>query len=506
MEFIMAKNIIKVTVKTSGVNAASAKVDLLAIGVASDSKRLTGAAAEANEKLNGAIAAVINSGDFEGKAGSCAVVYNSGRTGAARVMLVGLGEKKKLTANCIRKAAAAAANKAINLKCKTLGLALHQDIDKKIDAVNLGKALAEGAYFGGYRYDEFAADGNKPRPNGLAVTIFDAAAAKGVKTGSIIGAAQSYARTIGNRPGNVINPVTLAAEAKKMANKTAGLTCTVFDDKKLAEMKAGGILAVGAGSATKPRMIVLKYKTAAKNAKTIALVGKAITFDSGGIDIKPSKNMEEMKWDKCGGIAVLGAMQAIAALKPKVNVVGVIPSAENMPGTGSYRPGDIITTMSGKTVEINNTDAEGRIILCDAIHYAASKLKVDEIVDIATLTGACVIALGMRMAGVMSSSDKLFDKIQKAADSSGEDIWRLPVNDDFLGDMKSKMADLINTGPRGGGASTAAAFLREFAGDADWAHIDIAGVMEVSGYAKDITGPGVGAFGVRLFADYVMNE
>ena len=502
----MAKNIIKVTVKTSGANAASAKVDLLAIGVSSDSKKLTGIAAEVNTKLNGAIASVMKTGDFEGKAGSCVVIYAGGKVGAARVVLVGLGEKKKITIDGIRKAAAAAANKAVNLKCQSLGLALHEDINVKLVAEAIGKAIAEGAYFGAYRYDEFVADGQTPRQKALAVTVFDGATAKGVKIGSVIGAAQSYARTIGNRPGNVINPVTLAAEAKRMANKTAGLTCTVFDDKKLAEMKAGGILAVGGGSATKPRMIVLKYKTTAKNAKTIALVGKAITFDSGGISIKPSSGMEEMKWDKGGGVAVLGAMMAIAGLKPKVNVVGIIPAAENMPGTGSYRPGDIVTTMSGKTVEITNTDAEGRMILCDAIHYAASKLKVDAIVDAATLTGACVVALGTRMAGVMSSDDELYDKIQKASESSGEVVWRMPVNDDYLSDMKSKIADLKNTGPRGGGACTAAAFLREFAGGVSWAHIDIAGVMEVSGYAGDITGPGVGAFGVRLFSDLAAQE
>ena len=502
----MAKNIIKVSVKTSSVDAASAKVDLLAVGVCSDGKRLSGVAAEVNSKFGGAIAGVQKSGDFEAKAAQLAVVYGNGKSGAARVLLVGLGEKKKLTANCLRKAASAAANKAVDLKCKTLGLALHNDVSVKLETTELGKALVEGAFFGAYRYDEFMADGKTPRPKSLAVTIYDTSVAKGVKAGSIIGAAQAYARTIGNRPGNVINPVTLAAEAKKMANKTNGLTCTVFDEKKLAEMKAGGILAVGGGSATKPRMIALKYKTTAKNAKTIALVGKAVTFDSGGISIKPSAGMEEMKFDKGGGIAVLGAMMAIAGLKPKVNVIGLIPAAENMPGTGSYRPGDIVTTMSGKTVEINNTDAEGRMILCDAIHYAVSKLKVDTVIDVATLTGACVIALGTRMAGVMSDDDKLYEKIKKASESSGESVWRLPVDEDFASDMKSKIADLINTGPRPGGASTAAAFLKQFAGDTSWAHIDIAGVMETSGYGKDITAPGVGAFGVRLFSDLVSQE
>lgn len=502
----MAKNIIKVSVKTSSMDAVRAKVDLLAVGITSDAKRLGGVAAEVNAKLNGAVVNVQKAGDFDAKAGKIAVVYGDGKSGAARILLVGLGEKKKLTTNCFRKAAAAAANKAVDLKCKSLGLALHQDINKKFNIIELGKALAEGVYFGGYRYDEFVADGETPRPKSLGVAIYDTSIARGVKAGCVIGQAQAYARTIGNRPGNVINPVTLAAEAKKMANKASGLSCTVFDDKKLVEMKAGGILAVGGGSSARPRMIMLKYKTSAKNAETIALVGKAVTFDSGGINIKPSAGMEDMKYDKGGGIAVLGAMKAIAGLKPKVNVIGLIPAAENMPGTGSYRPGDIVTTMSGKTVEINNTDAEGRMIMCDAIHYAVSKLKVDTVIDVATLTGACMIALGTRMAGVMSDDDKLFEKIHEASETSGEVVWRLPVDDDFASDMKSKIADLKNTGPRPGGASTAAAFLKQFAGETSWAHIDIAGVMEVSGYGKGITGPGVGAFGVRLFADLVCQE
>jgi leucyl aminopeptidase len=401
-----------------------------------------------------------------------------------------------------------AANSAVSLNCKTVAIALASGAGKKFNADKLGQAITEGAYFGGYRYDEFISDCEKSRPKQLTVSILDTVTPKSVKVGNIIGQAQSFARTIANRPGNVINPPSLAAVAKKMANQTPGLSCTVFDDKKLKKMGAGGILAVGSGSATKPRMIVLKYNAPAKGGKkpaTIGLVGKAITFDSGGISIKPSAGMEEMKFDKCGGIAVLGAMKAIAGLKPAVSVYGIIPSAENMPGGTSYRPGDIVTTLSGKTVEIDNTDAEGRMILCDAIHYAVTK-KCDAIVDIATLTGACVVALGMYQAGLMGSDDKLIGQLKAAGEKSGEKVWHLPCDDNYLEEMKSKIADLKNIGSRWGGASTAAAFLKEFAADTNWAHIDMAGMMDGNEASKKLTGPGSIGYGVRLLTEFVVGQ
>ena len=503
----MTKNIIEISVKASKVKAVNAKVDLLAIGIASDAKKLSSVAAAVNEKLAGAIDEVLKVGDFKAKANSTVVLYTNGKIPAARVLLVGLGERKKITIDTLRKAASMAANSAVSLNCESVALALATGAGKKFKADQLGQALVEGAYFGGYRYDEYISDKEKSRPEQLTVLVLDAVTGKSIKLGNIIGQAQSFARTIANRPGNVINPPSLAEVAKKMANQTPGLSCTVFDDTKLKEMGAGGILAVGSGSATKPRMIVLKYNAKAKGSKkpkTIALVGKAITFDSGGISIKPSAGMEEMKFDKSGGIAVLGAMKAIAGLKPAVSVYGIIPSAENMPGGKSYRPGDIVTTLSGKTVEINNTDAEGRMILCDAIHYAVTK-KCDAIIDIATLTGACVVALGKYMAGLMGSDDKLIGQLKAAAKKSGEKVWHLPCDDDYLEQMKSKVADLKNSGSRWGGASTAAAFLKEFTSDTSWAHIDMAG-MDMFAGNKKLTGPGSGGYGVRLLAEYIISQ
>ncbi|MDD5063932.1 MAG: leucyl aminopeptidase [Phycisphaerae bacterium] len=506
------KEIIEIELKTRKIDFSKCKTDLLATGLFSDVKGLDKLNAELDEKLGGAIEQVMKLGDFKGKAGTSAVVYGNDNIGAKRVLLVGLGEKKKATLDTVRKAAANAAKKSVELKAENLSLALHRAFDGKFDLAAVGRAMAEGTYLGSYRYDEFVTGSENGRLKSLSVEVIDsdsgkeAKLKKGLSMGIIIGKAQSYARTLANRPANVINPETLAAEAKKTAKVTAGLTCTILDEKQMAAKGMGGILAVGSGSKNPPRFIVLKYSPAgkaAKNKPTIALVGKAITFDSGGICIKPSANMDEMKFDKSGGIAVLGTMKAAAELKLPINIYGIIPAAENMPSGTSYRPGDIITTFSGKTVEVLNTDAEGRMILCDALAYAV-KQDCDVIIDIATLTGACVVALGKYMAGLMGNDEKLMKQLQTAAEESGEKVWLMPSGDEYAEEMKSKIADLKNTGSKWGGACTAAAFLRQFTGDAKWAHVDIAG-MDMFEAATEHTTQGSSGFGVRLLTTYLMN-
>ena len=509
----MAREIIKVNVKVGRVDALKVRSDLLAVGVFSEGRDGV-LCKELDKKLGGAISKVRKLGDFKGKVGTTALLYGNEEIRAKRVLLVGLGERKKVTADGLRRAAICTAGKAVDLKAKTCVLALHADLAAgKFDAETLGQVLCEGACFGAYRYDEFVTKTEDSRSEELNITIAEADGArstklaKGAAIGDVIGQAQNFARTIMNRPANVINPPSLAALAKQLAKETPGLTCAVLDEKQIKAKKMGGLTAVGQGSANKPRLIVLKYTPAGKGAargKTIGLVGKAITFDSGGISIKPAARMQDMKFDKSGGVAVLGAMKAIAGLKPRVQVYGIIPSAENMPGGMSYRPGDIITTYSGKTVEIQNTDAEGRMILCDAIHHAV-KLKCDVIVDIATLTGACVVALGEGMAGVMSHNDKLVEQVKAAAESSGEKVWHLPCGEEYLELMKSKIADLKNIGGKWAGACTAAAFLGEFTSDVDWAHIDMAGTGMVDG-EKKFGCPGSIGFGVRLLTTFVMNS
>ncbi|MHC4220879.1 MAG: leucyl aminopeptidase [Planctomycetota bacterium] len=506
------KEIIKVQLKTRNVDIAQCKTDLLAVGLFSDSGKLDKITKALDKKLGGTIDRLIKLGDFKAKAGSSSVVYSDGKIPAKRILLVGLGEKKKVDLDTVRKSAIIAASKAVQIKAKTLSLAMHASLPNRLGLEKVGQAIAEGVHLGSYQYDEYITENKDGRLSQLKAEVIDSDSAKikclkkGLASGTIIGQGQSYARTIANRPGNVINPVTLAAEARKMSRGLKNLSCTIFNEKQLKEKSMGGILAVGSGSSSEPRLIILKYKPTSKKAAslpTVALVGKAVTFDSGGISIKPSANMDQMKFDKSGGIAVLAAMKAVAELQLDINVFGIIPAAENMPGGGSYRPGDIITTYSGKTVEIQNTDAEGRMILCDGIDYAV-KQKCDYIIDVATLTGACMVALGKYKAGLMSNDDELIKALEKASKDSGEKVWHMPCGDEYAEEMKSKIADLKNIGSRWGGACSAAAFLRQFAGETKWAHLDIAGV-DMFEAKSGISAPGSSGFGVRLLVSYLVN-
>ncbi len=506
------KEIIDVKLSTRTADLREYKTDMLAVGLFSDAKGLDKLTKELDRKLKGAIGRLIKLGDFKGKDGTGAVVYGDGRIGTKRVLLVGLGEKKKATLDTIRKAAAYVAKESVEMKVKTVGLALHGAFGAKFDSAAMGQACAEGTCFGSYRYDEFVTENGNGRLGSLKVELVDSYTArtkelkKGVLKGAIVGQAQNYARTIANRPANVIYPATLAAAAKKLARGSSTLKCTVFDEKQMIEKGMGGVLAVGSGSEHRPKFIILKHTPAGGAGKTkpkVALVGKAITFDSGGISLKSAANMEEMKFDKSGGIAVLATMKAIAELGLPIGVYGIIPSAENVPSGTSYRPGDIITTYSGKTVEVQNTDAEGRMILCDGLSYAV-KQKCETVIDVATLTGACLVALGRYMAGLMGNDDKLIKQLQKASGQSGEKVWRLPSGEEYAKEMKSKIADLKNTGSRWGGACTAAAFLGQFVGDAKWAHLDIAGV-DMSQKPTEFSAEGSTGFGVRLLTTYLTN-
>jgi len=506
------KQIISVSVGTRKGQFDKTKTGLLCIGLFADGRRPARLYAGLDKRLGGAISRALKLGDFSGKAGESVLLYGNGQVPAERILLVGLGEKKKVDLDVVRRAATVVADRAVSLKVAEMVLALHQLAAGKVSPAQLGRAIAEGVYYGGYRYDEFVSSEEDGRLKSLKAHVVEPDGAvlrklaDGVSLGGVVGGAQSYARTIANRPGNVINPTALAAEARRLARTTPGLSCTVFDEKQLRQKKMGGILAVGSGSANKPRLIILKYNPgrAAGKGPTVALVGKAITFDSGGISIKPAKQMDQMKLDKSGGLAVLGTMKAVASLKPPVTVYGIIPSAENLPSATSYRPGDIVTTFSGKTVEVQNTDAEGRMILCDALAWA-DKQSCDVIVDIATLTGACKVALGKYMAGLMGNDEKLIKQLQAASKESGEKLWHLPSGEEYLEEMKSKIADLKNIGSAAGwgGACTAAAFLGQFVGKRKWAHIDMAGVDIFEG-SNNAGGVGATAFGVRLLTSFVL--
>ncbi len=505
----MPKQIIKIDVKAVKADPVKLKVDCLALGIHSDAKP-TPFLKKLDTLLDGAITRLRKIGDFKASLGSAVFLYTHGKIAAERVLLLGLGETKKKTPDTVRQAASKAAFEAVKVNAKTLAIVRHNET--KIDSRRLGRVIAESFHFGGYRYDEFVTQKENGRANSLSAYIVAANMTdvrkmnQGIKIGQTVGRAQNFARTLCNRPGSILYPAVFAAEAKKVAASVKGLRCTIFDEKKLAQKKMDGILAVGRGAANKPRMIILKYSPRGrKKVSSLALVGKAITFDTGGISLKPSADMHEMKYDMTGGAAVLMAMQVVAKLKLPVEVFGIICAAENKPDGASFLPGDIIKTAGGRTIEVLNTDAEGRLVLADGLEQAR-QLKCKTVIDIATLTGACVVALGKHKAGLFSSNEKLAEKLEAASADSGEPVWRLPYEQEYIDEIKGRIADLKNTGGKWGGACTAAAFLGEFAKGLSWAHLDIAGKMDASEPMKKYADAGSIGFGVRLLTSFLMNE
>ncbi len=505
------KSMIAVNVKARKADPLKCACDVLCVGVWAQEK-LDKFAKQVDDALAGGIGKLIDLGDFKGSVATSALLYGNDGIPAKRVLLVGLGEKKKAKLDTVRNAASLASFRAVEIKAENVCMAMHYSFGGKFDITQVGQATAEGVYMGSYRYDEFMAEDKKnSRVERVVFEVVESDSnklrkmRKGVDGGVVIGQSQSLARTLCNRPANYVYPQVFADEAKKLAKQTDGLSCTVFDEKQLEAKKMGGIVAVGKGSVNKPRMIILKYSPKSKAAEklpTVGIIGKAITFDSGGISLKPGAAMDEMKMDMTGGAAVLGAMKAIAELGLGVNVYGVICAAENSLSGESYRPGDIITTYSGKTVEVLNTDAEGRMVLCDGIAYA-KEIGCEPIIDIATLTGACMVALGKHKAGLMGNDDKLIKQLQTASVKSGEVLWHLPCGDEYAEEIKSKIADLKNIGGKWGGSCTAGSFLGEFVGETKWAHLDIAGKMDASEPMKKIMSAGSLGFGVRLFVAFI---
>ncbi len=410
------------------------------------------------------------------------------------VLCVGLGDAGKVTADEMRHAAGCAAM-AMKRSGRTR-FTLHLG-----EWAQFAGAAVEGMMLADYAYEEFKATRSRAleQVNVIVGARQIVGAKKDVSLAQTVGEFTNLARGIANRPGNVLFPETLAEEARWHAKKH-GLKCTVLDEKQLRARRFGGITAVGGGSARPPRLIVLEHRGGPRTQAPLALVGKAVTFDTGGISIKPAGDMEQMIWDKCGGAAVLGAMLAIAKLGVKRNVIGLIPSAENMPSSTAYRPGDIVTCYDGRHVEIVNTDAEGRMILADAIGYARKDHRASAIVDIATLTGAVGVALGEAAAGLWSSDDRLRDATLDAAKKSGERLWPMPHFPEYDDAIRSDVALLKNSGGRMAGACTAAAFLRTFAEKTPWAHLDIAYMAHRNkdgvAMAKGATG-----FGVRTMIE-----
>jgi leucyl aminopeptidase len=455
--------------------------------------KLTPTGAAVDGRMDQALTAALKSGDLAKKAGSTLLLRSTGQI--TRVVLVSVGDAEEVTEKNYQDAVRAALRVVMGTGAAEATVCLPEvAVAQRELRWRLGHAvLITRELF--YRFDQFKSS-KEPAPTQLAEVVFtvakdDVAAAKlEVERMEALADGIDLTKDLGNLPGNVCTPAYLADQARRLARKFK-LKCDVLEQKQMEALKMESFLAVGRGSANPPKLVVIHYDGGAAKQAPVVLVGKGITFDTGGISLKPAAEMDEMKYDMCGAGTVLGVMQAIAQMKLKVNVVGVIAAAENMPSGTATRPGDIVTTMSGQTVEILNTDAEGRLVLCDALTYV-ERFKPAAVVDIATLTGACVIALGHHHAGLFSANDPLADRLTAAGKDMSDTCWRMPLDDAYQESLRSPFADMGNIGGRAGGAVTAACFLSRFTKAYAWAHLDIAGVAWKSGINKGASGRPVG--------------
>jgi leucyl aminopeptidase len=427
--------------------------------------------------LDGAISRVIADGDCRGKDGELTLIHTLGKLPAPRVVVAGLGKSDQFTLDKVRDLSAGVARFLRRHRCGTAATITHGAGIAGLDPEACAQAIAEGTLLGLYTFRRH----KKPPEDevelaALTLVEFDEARLdalrRGVQRGAVLAQAANCARDLANEPSNVLTPTEMAERARALAQET-GLECEVRDRAWMEEQSMGALLGVAKGSEQPPRFIVLRYRGGGPTH--LALVGKGITFDTGGISIKPAAGMEEMKGDMSGGAAVIAAMGAIARLKPAIDVTGVVPATENMPGGSATKPGDVLRAMSGKTIEVINTDAEGRLILADGLAYARQQSPA-AIVDVATLTGAISVTLGNVAMGAMTNSDALYAHIQRAAEAAGEKVWQLPMYDEYKEQIKSDVADMKNTGGRNAGSITAAFFLKEFVEDTPWVHLDMAGV------------------------------
>ena len=448
---------------------------MLAVGVFEGTETLSGWLEIIDSALGGVILRVLSSGDFRGKSGEELVLYGPENTGLKRLLLIGLGQPDKFDSESVRRAAGRAVRVAERMRLGSLSISL--DAFSNFDTASTAQAAAEGAVLAAWKFRELKTDKSTGTSDVTTLDILgsdDAAeVSRAVETGAKIADAANFARALQSRPGNVATPFHLAEEAERMAAQV-GLDITVFDERRMLDEGMHAILAVSRGSQEEARLIVMTHNGGEDREPPLVLVGKGLTFDAGGISLKPPKGMEDMKFDMSGGAAVIGAMKAIAELGIPANVVGIVPASENLPSGNALKPGDVIDTLAGKTVEVINTDAEGRLILADALCYGA-QLHPAAMVDCATLTGAVVIALGHQAAAVLGNQQGLIDELISAGKSSGERCWPLPLWDDYREQLDSETADLSNVGGRPAGSITAAKFLSEFVGDTPWAHLDIAG-------------------------------
>ncbi|HKI96867.1 MAG TPA: leucyl aminopeptidase [bacterium] len=451
-----------------------------------------------------ALRQVTTLGEFTGKTGQSQVLF-TGDAQVPRLLVLGLGPEDKLEREGLRRAAGKAAQALRKLNVERAGLWVPEHSGALAPA-ELGEVLAEGTLLGAYTFEPYKhkeEDKDAPKAELKAVTLYDparATSAASVERGVLRGEAVCLARDLGNQPANAMTPTQLAAEARAVARRHK-LKVTVLEQAELEKLGLGMFMGVAKGSRQPPKLILLEYRPARKATQTLAFVGKGITFDSGGISLKPGAAMDEMKFDMCGAAAVLGAMDGIGKLKPNVNVVGIVPTCENLPDGQAVKPGDILKSYAGKHVEVLNTDAEGRLILGDALAYGIERFKPDAVVDLATLTGACVIALGHYATGAVTNDDALLERLQQTGRACGDIVWPLPNFPEYGEALKGKYADLQNIGPREGGAITGGLFLKNFVGEVPWVHLDIAGTAWGVKSVGHVPNDGATGVGVCLLMD-----
>ncbi|AYF88252.1 leucyl aminopeptidase [Pseudomonas sp. DY-1] len=489
-------------VKSARLETLKTATLVVAVG---EGRKLGEAAKAVDAAAGGAITTLLKRGDIAGKVGQTLLLHSLPNLKAERVLLVGSGKERELSDRQFRKMIAAVNGVLKGLGGSDAALALAELAVKGRDAYGKARLMVETLADGGYVFDRFKSQKAEPRALKKVTVLVEKADQAEAERGSVhaqaIATGMAFTRDLGNLPPNLCHPSFIAEEAKALAKAHKNLKVEVLDEKKLKELGAGAFLAVAQGSEQPPRMIVLNYQGAKKDDKPFALVGKGITFDTGGISIKPAAGMDEMKYDMCGAASVLGTFRAVLELQLPINLVGLLACAENMPSGGATRPGDIVTTMSGQTVEILNTDAEGRLVLCDTLTYA-ERFKPQAVIDIATLTGACIVALGSNTSGLMGNNDALVKQILKAGEYADDRAWQLPLFDEYQEQLDSPFADIANIGGPKAGTITAGCFLSRFAKKFHWAHLDIAGTAWVSG------GKDKGATGrpVPLLTQYLLDR
>ncbi len=480
-------------------------IDFLALGLFQD-KGLQESHRPVDEALGGLISRVLERKDFKGKKGDRLLLHNDGPL--ARVALVGLGEEEKFTTDVARQAAGWAVGLARKHNLAGCGLlAFPAGIPSGRTGLpedGLTQALAEGLILGSYHFTDL----KKPEEDAReleSLALYGPASKAELERGVVIGTGVCLARDLQNNPANIITPSHLAEEARRIA-KATNMKCTVFDRGQFTKMGMGALAGVAAGTDQPPKFILIEYSGGKSGDAPLALVGKGLTFDAGGICIKPSAKMDEMKFDMSGAAAVLGVMQVVAQLQPKINIVAAIPSTENLLGGSAQRPGDIVKAYNGKTIEVVNTDAEGRLILADALSYVVDKYKPTAILDFATLTGAVLIALGHRASGLMGNNDELIEEVKRASEKTGERVGQLPMWEEYTEDIKSKVADVKNVGQdRLAGTVAGGVFLQEFVDDTPWAHLDIAGTAWQDKDQPYTPGGGSGV-AVRLVTQLILDR